>query len=199
METPQKHIVILIPGLGDNFQWIKFLIGNWERKHGLIARFHVMPWQGDEHEFEPKLQRLLGDIDSHLENGDKVSLVGLSAGGSAVINAFALRSDKILKVVNVCGRLRAGEDVSALSGIVGKTSFSFIKSVLRCEEVLKSLSTKQKQKILTIRPFYDEIVPVSTVTIEGAKNIQINSIEHVLSIGLALSLYSRKIIDHLFM
>ena len=149
-----------------------------------------MSWQGKEKDFERKLEKVVALIDTYCADGYTVSLLGTSAGGSAVINAFAMRKDKIHKVINVCGRLRKGENVFPTLDKASLTSKSFYDSIIQCENNLEKLSPNDSNKILTLRPLFDELVPSSTVSVPGAMNIILPTIEHVLSISFALTLYS---------
>jgi carboxylesterase type B len=154
-----------------------------------------MPWQCAEQDLEPKLERVVALIDTYHTNRYTVSLLGTSAGGSAVINAYAMRKEKIHKVINLCGRLKKGDRVFPTLEQASRTSKSFYDSVIRCEEILKNLTFEDYKKILTLRPLFDELVPSSTVSVPGGRNILLPTIEHILSITLAMTLFSRKIVD----
>lgn len=152
-----------------------------------------MPWQGEEQVFELKLERVVALIDTYCADGYTVSLLGTSAGGSAVVNAFTMRKDKIHRVINVCGRLRKGENVFPTLEKAARKSKSFYDSVIRCETNLKNLTKEDCKRILTFRPLFDEQVPSGSVSVPGATNIILPTIEHVLSISFALTLYSSRI------
>ncbi len=152
-----------------------------------------MLWQGAEQDLTPKLNRVIGLIDSYYADGYTVSLLGTSAGGSAVVNVFAMRKEKIHRVINVCGRLRKGKNVLPSLEQVSRKSKSFYDSVIRCEENLKMFTSEDCKEILTFRPLFDELVPSSTVPVLGATNVLLPTIEHVLSIALAMTLYSSRI------
>lgn len=190
-----KQVVILIPGLGDDTGKLQLVTKHWQQQYNIETIPYLVPWMGNDQSFEQKLERLIEKIDALHENGYKISLLGTSAGGSCVINAYCKRRDKIAKVINVCGRLKKGENVFPTLDVAARNSLSFKQSVLLCEENLKTLTVQDKTKILTIRSMYDEIVPVSLIPIAGANNIRIFSIEHLLSISLTMTLYSKNIVD----
>jgi carboxylesterase type B len=154
-----------------------------------------MSWQGKEKDFERKLEKVVALIDTYCADGYTVSLLGTSAGGSAVVNAFAMRKDKIHRVINVCGRLRKGENVFPTLEKASLTSKSFYDSIIQCENNLKTLSPRECQQILTFRPLFDELVPSSTVSVPGAKNIILPTIAHILSISIAMTVFSKKIAE----
>ncbi len=154
-----------------------------------------MAWQGPEQELSPKLEGITALIDTHHAEGYRVSLLGTSAGGSAAINAFVLRKDKVHRVINVCGRLRRGDGAQPTLGKAARTSRSFYDSVLACEEHVAKFTNEDCRKILTFRPLFDELVPPSTVTVPGAKNVRLPTIEHIMSIVSAITMFSRSIVE----
>lgn len=190
------HRVIFVPGLGDDTKLLNWSVRNW-KKYGLEPVVHSVGWRDGGNSFEPKLQRLLSLIDEFVEQGNLVSLVGTSAGGSAVLNAFIQRKDSIHKVVNVCGRLKVGP-TSGLRSFQSKTQSSpaFAESVKLCESGIKSLSKSDLKKIMTIHAMFgDELVPSETTIIHGAINQKVPTPEHMLSIASALTIFSKSLID----
>lgn len=190
----QEHHIIFVPGLGGATFLFRRAAASW-KKRGVTPHVFDPGWKDGEVLFKPKLKRLAGVVDTLHATGNRVSLIGTSAGGSAVINAFGERKDKIVKVVNVCGRLRAGKDVFPSLNMAAKTSPAFRDSVLMAEKRETGFSSRDRAKILTLRAAYDEIVPASTSPIEGARNIIVPSVEHMLSIALAMTVFSAPIIS----
>lgn len=195
-ETNMIHKVIVVPGLGDETNIIKWVVSGWKR-YDLEPIIHNIWWKTEPKHFEPKLKRLVNLIDRLSEDGNKISLLGASAGGSAVLNAFLRRKNKIRKVVSVCGRLRRGEE-KGLRSFESRTSSSlaFKESVLMFEKDEQTLDKKDRNNIMTVRALFDELVPDNTAVVEGANNKQIKSIEHVFSIWMSLSFY-KPLVDFL--
>ncbi len=194
----QTHRVIIIPGLGDQIREVAFLTSHW-RRCGLIPVVHGVGWWDRERTFEPKLMRLVRLIDRYVKQGDRVSLVGASAGGSAVVNAFFLRRRLIHKVISICGRLRRGNE-KGFRSFAARTASSpaFAESVLGCERAIDTLSADDRKRIMTVRPLLgDELVPADTAVIEGANNITVPSIEHVISIAASLTIFSTPLLSFL--
>lgn len=163
----KEHTAIVIPGLGDNspssIKRIEWLTSHW-RKADITPLVHAVFWRDGE-PFEPKLISLLRLIDSISKTSD-ISLVGTSAGASLAFHAFLERKDVIHKAVNVCGRLRTGNHKIRSLENMAKTSIAFKQSVQAFEKREKELTKEDRQKILTIRPFFgDELVPADTVEI----------------------------------
>ncbi len=192
-----SHTVILVPGLGDETRILSLFTRNWEHKYGLAIKTHKMHWYDKSITFEKSLSSLLNMIDEERKRCNKLSLVGTSAGASAVINAYCERKQKILSVVNICGRVRRGINVFPSLELASRRSRSFYESVIRCEENTEKMNMLDRKKILNLRPIYDELVPASCAFVVGSKNITIPSAIHMITISLCLTLFSRKIVNHI--
>jgi pimeloyl-ACP methyl ester carboxylesterase len=190
-----QHSVIIIPGLGDRVQQLTRYT-RCLKTQGLNIIIHPIGWH-DGLDFNSKLPILLDLIDKLISDGDTVSLVGCSAGASAAFNAFIQRKNVIHRVVNICGRLRTGNDRGFRSlSSRARTSKSFKQSVELFEGKEFLLNSEDRQKILTIRPLFgDELVPASTAIVVGAYNITLPVIEHSFAIYTALTLFSSRIIN----
>lgn len=188
----KTHYVIFVPGLGGVGALFRLAANSWKR-FGITPIVHDIGWKDGQQRIRPKLDSLIARIDTLHGNNGIISLVGTSAGGSAVLNAFAKQPEKIHRVVNICGRLRVYTHVSPSLETASRLSKSFRESVEMFERTEPNLSNEERQKILTIRSLYDETVPLLTIPIRGAHNIRILSIEHNLSIAIAMTIYSRMI------
>jgi hypothetical protein len=195
---PKIHQVIIVPGLGDDGRKLSLTVAHF-RKHGLIPVIHCIGWRDGETEFQPKLERLVRLIDQIANEGNRVSLIGCSAGGSAVLNAFIKRKKTVEKVITVCARLKTG-NYRGFRSFKTRTASSpaFAQSVRMFEKSEPELSFTDRQKIMTIHPLFgDELVPADMAVISGATNICIPTFEHILSITLALTLFSGRLMAFL--
>lgn len=183
-----KHHVIYVPGLNDQRKGYELLIDRWNI-YGIVPHVHRVGWHDEEKDFKPKLIKLVGEVDKYLDQGHTVSLVGGSAGGSAVLNAL-LEQNNITAVVNLCGRLRQDENVFPSLELAAQRSPSFKDSVLTFERREPSMTADQRSKVLNLIPLWDEIVPKGTVSLSGATNKTLPSVEHMLSGFLGLTLFS---------
>ncbi len=193
--SKKEHSVIIVPGLGDETKKLEWATNYWQR-YSLEPIVHSVGWRDGETEFQPKLQGLVDLIDELADKGDKVSLVGTSAGGSAVCNAFIERRNTVHRVINVCGRLRAGTQKGFRSFEVrSATSPAFAQSIKLFESRETTLTDDDRRKIMTVRAMFgDELVPGDTTILRGAYNTRIPTPEHVFSIGMALTLFSKPLI-----
>lgn len=184
-----KHYVVIIPGLGDESTKIRLATYHW-RLLGLTPIVHRIWWKNHGNHFAPKLGRLVTLIDKLSKGGNKVSLVGTSAGGSAVLNAFVKKKNKISKTVSVCGALKKSRE-KGFRSFEKRTAESpaFGESITMFEKLEPSLTKKDRKQIMTIRALFDELVPGNCAQVKGADNRQIFSAEHVFSIWMSLSFY----------
>lgn len=190
-----NHTAILVSGLNDSRE--SKLIKNIWKRNGVDILYFESNWKSEE-SYQKKLGRLLKLIDENSKNNE-VSLIGTSAGGSLVINAFNERKDEINKVITISSRLKKGEE-SGFRGFTKKTekSLSFRESVLNSEKNINNFSSEEKSRIMTIHALFgDELVPKDTSIIKGTKNIIIPTGEHLFSIWSSLTWYSKILINFL--
>lgn len=197
---PKTHHIIYVPGLNDQNPFSKLITNTlplfW-KQHGFTGHIITPHWsQGKS--FEPKLKRIIKKIDELAETEDPISLIGQSAGGSAVLNAFCARKSVLTGVVNVVGRLRAGENVRPSLEWATRKSPAFKESVTLFEkENEPKLTREDRKRILTARPWWDEIVPAGTVPVHGATNLVSAVPEHCVGGTAICSLYAKAILQFL--
>ena len=190
--------VIIIPGLGNGVVrhvWAT----NWWKKYGLIPHVFDARWKVEENGFAEKFARALHLVDSLSDRDSRISVVGNSAGSSFALNLFGERKDKISRIVVNCGRVKDGDWPWFTFAQATVKSPSFKESVLRAQELEKSLTLRDRKKILTLRPLFDEIVPPFTVSISGARNITTLTIGHGLSIALNMTLLRKQVADFILL
>jgi hypothetical protein len=188
---------IYITGLGDdagsrNVAWQKKILRLW-RLGGVKTTLFRMGW-GENESFEKKLERLLEVIDKLDERGHKISLLGVSAGASAAVAAFVLRSRTISGVVFICGKLARPEAVQKSYFIENP---AFYTSMQQLEVNLAKLKPVDKHKMLSIRPLYDQTVAVRDTKIAGVHSKLIPTLFHTPSIALGITIFSLVVVSFL--
>ncbi len=195
----KEHHIIYVPGLKDH-TFIKKallrLLPLFFRPQDFTIHIIAPNWENGE-KFAPKLKLITDEIDQLVKQGHMVSLIGQSAGGSAVLNAFCLRRKVITGVINNTGRLKTGVKVKPSLKWAARNSVAFKESVLLFEKNESSLTKLDRKKILTLKPIWDEIVPKPTVSLIGATNLTLPVFEHGLGGVLIETLFSPLIVKFL--
>lgn len=191
-----KKAIIYVPGLNDhnffNRNIVKLLPLFWPTQEFKLFLIQINWKKGNR--FAPKLKLITDKIDELFTAGYSIQLFGQSAGASAALNAFVEKKNIVRKVINICGRLRKGKNVFPTLELAAKGNPVFEESVLLFENKNEGkLTYDDRKKILTVRPIWDEIVPASTVTLNGATNIQLPVFEHSIGGISALTLFSSKL------
>lgn len=188
-----KHHIIYVPGILDDVYYAQNILVKFWIIFGVHGHCHPMPWAGSG-KYEPKLSKLLDHIDKYLNQGHHVSLVGASAGASAVINAYTERNDKIESVALICAKINAPETVSEHTY---KTNPAFKTSMYTLQDNLNKLKSEDKVKITNFYTPTDKTVPYSATTYPGIKEVKLPNLRHGQAIIYSLSIGSRRLIKNL--
>lgn len=187
----QKHYVIYVPGIKDDLLYVQSLLIQTWRFHSVQPVMLTMPWAGDG-EFEPKLARLIAKIDTYRQSGRKVSLVGASAGASAVLNAYMQRKDDINAVAYICGKINFPDTVAPR--IYAKNP-AFKTSLQQLQQTLRRLTPSDRTKLHSFYSPIDTTVPYPHTVIDNATEKKLPSLRHMWAILYALSLGSSALIQ----
>lgn len=187
-----KHTIIIVPGIPAFSTFFKIL-SLWLHLLGFTPIVVDLHWTDNSKNFQQKLQPLLTLIDKLSKNGN-VSLIGVSAGGSAVLNAFSQRKNSIKSVVSICSRL--GKINNRLNANMKKYT-SFKESIELLEKNKEFISPIERRKILTIRGIFDERMPSSIAILDGANQSTTFMIFHAPIIFFTLSFLSNPLITFL--
>lgn len=175
---------IYVPGLGDNYHTGQRIALWFWRLFGVRVHYLPLIW-ADGQPFEPKFERLLRKIDELLAAGKTVSLVGVSAGAGAALNAYAERQAQIHCVVLIVGKVR---NPHTISDRVYRKNPAFKGSMNKLDDNLKRLGKAERQRILSIHGVTDLSVPPSDTLIDDANEKKIPTMGHVPSIAWAITL-----------
>lgn len=187
---------IIIPGLGNDVGLISWITKSWETK-GIVPHVIDAGWKTEEPLLQPKLVKAIALVDELFGMGKRVSIIGNSAGSSFAMNIFEARKEKIHKIVINCGRARTGDLPWFTFDQATSSSQSFKEACVKSEKIVNELSADDKRKMLTLRPSFDEIVPASTVVIDGANDQVIPLLGHSLTIGYNLTFGRGIIFSHI--
>lgn len=180
-----KHHVIYIPGLGDtkNVPGQRAAVRTW-RLYGLHGHCHPVVWSRKSESFDDKLTGVLAEIDDLLAAGHRVSIVASSAGASMALHAYQARKKKIVAVVLICGEVG---DAKNIASPYFEENPAFKLSMERLPETLSHLVPEERQRIMSLHPIYDEIVPIADTQLDGVHMSTVVSFLHAPTIGLMLT------------
>jgi hypothetical protein len=188
-----KHIILYVPGLGDhNLSGQQRALKLW-RLYSVRTEISVMNWQVDE-PWDLKFERLLQRIDFHHKKGREVSLIGVSAGSTAVLQALIMRRNKIKSAALVCGKFQYPETVHPMRY---KINPALKDALTTSSRALEKLTDDDKQQLRMYRPIYDNLLPVKETHIPGVKTVVMPAITHVGGIAYAITFGSWQIIRFL--
>jgi hypothetical protein len=180
----KQHHVIYVPGILDDIYHAQSLAVKTWRIHGVHGHCHPIPWAGKE-PWQPKLKKLLAEIDRYKAEGHEVSLIGASAGASAVINAYIERPESIKNVIYICAKINAPQTV-------GRKTYeenpAFKTSLELLQKNLKKLKPEDKKKMLSLYSPADQTVPYLATVIEGVEEQKLPSLRHGRAIMYCLTI-----------
>ena len=129
------------------------------------------------------MPRLLARIDKLLATGRQVGLVGASAGASAAINAYAARSDSLVGVVVIAGKVNRPEAVG--KHYKGRNP-AFWQSIQSSPQSLKQLNPPDLRRVQSRYAVADETVHKPDSIIPGADNRMVPTATHFFTIATQL-------------
>ncbi len=179
----KQHHVIYVPGILDDKFWIQGMLIRFWRLYGVHGHCHEIPWAGPE-AWQPKFQRLLDEIDRYADQGHRVSLVGASAGASAVLNAYVERRHKIHRLAYICAKINAPETVSDKTYTENP---AFKTSLYQLQDNLKKLTAADKAKMHSYYSPKDGTVPYAATVIKGVDEARLPALRHGRAILYSLS------------
>lgn len=189
MGKPQHHI-IYVPGILDDIYRVQSTPVRLWRLHGMHGHTHEIPWAGSE-PWQPKLERLLAEVDRLAAQGHRVSLIGASAGASAVLNAYAERRDRITGVVYIAAKINAPGTVSAK---IYAQNPAFKTSLLALQDNLKLFTAADKSRMHSFYSPCDGTVPYAATVIPGVSESRLPSLKHGRAIMYALTFGSHRLL-----
>lgn len=185
--------MLFVPGLGDQKVFsIQRLVPRTWYKYDVRGRCFCIGWTNKE--FKPRFQKLLTMIDRLSAKGHKVSLIGSSAGATAVLLAFLERPEQINGVVTICGKIHNPDNVRKAAYDMNP---AFKQSLNLLQPKLDGLTDEMKQRISCIYSDKDELIPEKEAIIVGAENILVGSFGHVPTIAIQIKLHIDDRLDFL--
>lgn len=181
-----KHVVLYVPGLGDHRLKMRQRGLDFWYYRNISIEMAAKKWRVPE-SWDIKLAKLLKQIDYHYDQGKIVSLIGESAGATAVLQALEDRYEKINAVILLCGK---SQYPNRVANVLYKKNPALEEAMIRSHQVVQQLSVDQKKKILNLHPYADPVVPVWETRIEGVRESTMPIIGHITGIAFGITLWS---------
>lgn len=186
----KRLVIIYVPGLGDrNLSGRQRAFKLWHFRN-VTAKVCEMGWSVDE-PWPTKIARLNSLIQSTASKDISITLVGESAGASAVTQALVANSDLVDGVVLLCGKSQYPERLG--DSFVSKNP-ALRNAVSASAAAITTLTPDQKARMLNLHPIFDPIVPVAETKIPGVRESTMPMIGHITGIGFAITVWSWRIV-----
>lgn len=187
--------VIFVPGLGDRIPPVVHLqreaLRTW-RALGVRTTMFRVRWSSDA-SFQDRLDRLDAMVERFEQRGERVALMGASAGAGAVLAEYARRRS-IVAVVIIAGKFLEPEDI--IKPVLDRNA-PFAQSMSAVPKLLEGLGPEDRAKILSLRSARDGVIDDEDTLLEGAVNETMRVVGHVIAIGYALMFRARRVVRFL--
>ena len=185
-----KHIVLYVPGLGDHrLKMRQRFLNLWHYKN-VTTEIITMQWSIPE-AWGAKLDSLTSKINSYHDLGYTVSLIGESAGASAVLQALNTRTESLNAVILLCGKSQYPDRVAQR---LYQKNPALKDAMVGSHSAVSFLTEAQRKKVLNLHPLFDPVVPVHETKILGTKDSTMPIVGHILGIGFGMTIWSFKIV-----
>lgn len=175
--------VIFVPGILDDIGFVQSMLVRLWCLRGVRGVTHVMPWAGPDN--YPALEaKLLARIDALTTNGNRVVLIGASAGATAVINAYRARRKQVSAVLMMCPKINDSTNIGAK---FLKKNPSFLTSIKQEEIAQAQLTAEDKARFVIFVSPRDGVVNPHDSLIAGVKTCQLAPLRHNAAILHGLS------------
>jgi hypothetical protein len=179
-----KHAVIVL-GLGEAIPVYRFLVHKWQKNYGVTPVIFKVDW-GAKDPLDTKLEQLVILVKNLAKKGD-VSLIGVSAGASAALNAYQILQKQRIPIrsyISICGRFNLDAYPWYPLSYGVRRSPRFYDSIQRVD-IMHNFKNKNATCFFAA---FDEVVPTSASTLPHVQSFQIPFILHTPAIYLLLSL-----------
>lgn len=173
--------VVIVPGYGDRSDYLKTASKTWSQRFGLEPDIFVFGWNGEAESFDEKWTQ----FSEYIEQLEDIAIIGISAGASVALRALQTYPNRVKKVVTICG--------PAHPEVMDLVKLRRDYPVLERSLDQLSLDGLPADRVLTLRPIYDDAVTTKAMIIDGAKNVQMNIAFHSVGIVWAMYVHARRI------
>lgn len=166
--------VVIVPGYGDRADYLETASKGWQERFGLEPHVVVFGWSGEADSFDLKWEQFSRTI----QDVGETAIIGISAGASVAIRAMQTYPDTVKKVVTICGPVHPER--------MNRDTLRNDYPVLERSLDRLSLSDLPAERVMTLRPLYDDVVNTKAMYIDGAVDKRMCMIGHPTSILWAM-------------
>jgi len=178
-----QHHIIYVPGIKDDLFRVQSMIIRFWRLGGVHGHCHPMPWAGPG-DYAAKAEALLVMIDEYAAAGHRVSLVGASAGASAVLNAYSARREVVSGVAYICAKINRPQTVSTVT-LKHNRAFGAALAVLQTN--LINFTEADKSRFHSFYSVHDTVIAYEDTHIAGVKETKLAPLGHGIAIIYSLT------------
>jgi pimeloyl-ACP methyl ester carboxylesterase len=177
--------VLYIPGVGDEPKEQERLPELWSR-FDLEVEIQPIDWSDTDY-----VQRIeaIGNRIIELSTDKRVSLVGASGGGKAVLSLLLNYPDHIHRTVTISSKVKPYD----LSSDAQKAYPNLVISSNILALELDEMADEGKHKTLCVCPHSDRVVSPDDALLKDANTLIVNAHGHIIGIRQALTLYAYKL------
>jgi pimeloyl-ACP methyl ester carboxylesterase len=172
-----KHLII-IPGIGDDHP-VYHKGARVFALFGFTPQVHVFGWDSADAASYDERMKILNALVASLDG--EVFLLGVSAGGSAAINSFAMLPQKITKTVVLC---------APLSAFSSRVNPLLAVSIEQTEQYLTAMPAEARQRLLSLHAIFDPVVPTRLSKPIGVRSQTLPTILHPVTIFFGLTIFA---------
>lgn len=170
---------LYIPGLGDHYDPLRRLgLRRW-RRYGMSVTLVPMRWSDRSESYQTKRARVEAAL-AAVPDGQKITLIGESAGGAVALAVFHAHADRISRLVTICGKNHGAD---TLWQGYRRRKPAFVAAVERADATLPMLSPAETARIVTVYSTGDRVVRPKDTRIHGAKAVELHSRGHLRTIA----------------
>jgi pimeloyl-ACP methyl ester carboxylesterase len=172
---------IYIPGLGDRLNFLRRLaLLRWRNRSTRVVLV-PMHWTNASEMYEQKYTRVADAIERL--KGEKIILVGESAGGAMALLALSRHHRLVSEVVTLCGYNFGAENILPVRRHRNPALYPLL---VKTDTVVSDISLQLRERITTVYSTRDRVVTPSHSKIDGAHKIIIHTPGHMMNIARLL-------------
>ena len=180
--------IIYLPGFGDGYDiGRRTALWGW-RIWGVTTQYIPMRWNSNE-SYSEKYARIDQAITAAA--GRRIVIIGESASGTMALAAYAKRRRDLYKVMTISGK---NNNPASVAPRLYRQHVAFREALATAEAATNQLSSEDHHDFIAFYPLYDEVIPPKEAVIPDCQLVRLFSAGHLLTIALALTLYSGYIV-----